>query len=137
LADRGGRWGALPQGLPRPGVHSRSVGFPLFGGNDGPVACQSCRGYVSFAASLLYRAARLVDVLTVAEAALLDEGPELSEAVGDLLRREVAQAERAYAGRIDQFAAVRQVIQRGFRSRMPPQTAGMRELADANFPIRQ
>src|SRR5690554_1662033 len=58
-------------------------------------------------------AARFMQVLTVAETAMAEEGAELDETVQQIVLADMGQAELTNTGRIDQIATVGEVKQAG------------------------
>ena len=73
---------------------------------------------------LLHRAAGFGQMRAICEAAIARESFELHESLRDLRRADMPEAEVADAGRVDQAAAVRKVIQRGERGGMAAGAGG-------------
>ena len=83
-----------------------------------------------------HAAARFAPVQAIPEPALRGQRRDLPEAAGNLARRRQGRREVANAGRIDQFSARWQRIERGGRSRMAPALARARDLGHGRFNAR-
>ena len=63
-------------------------------------------GYLSFAYGFFYFTAGLFEVQAIIKLALADEGAHFGEITGELLSRDIDQAELAHAGGVDDLAGV-------------------------------